>query len=67
MVPEEFLFNDLDPPKFTFEDSGFTVTPTSFTLNTGDEVVIDVEFKHSEVNIRIESYKSTNCDFRHFV
>ena len=48
-VPDQFLFNDLLPPKFTFEGNGFTVTPTSFALKTGDEVVIDVEFRPTEV------------------
>ena len=48
-ISDPFLFNDLLPPKFTFESNGFTVTPTSFSLDTGDEVVIDVEFRPSEV------------------
>ena len=48
-VPDPFLFNDLLPPKFTFEDNCFTVSPTSFALDTGEEVVIEVEFRPSEV------------------
>ncbi|XP_063687721.1 deleted in lung and esophageal cancer protein 1-like isoform X2 [Bolinopsis microptera] len=48
-ISDPFLFNDLLPPKFTFESNGFTVTPTSFALDTGDEVVIDVEFRPGEV------------------
>ena len=46
----DFLFDsDLPAPEPEFTDSEFIVTPTVFSLDSGEEIMVHVEFTPTEV------------------